>query len=109
MSSTESFIRKTDEGVLIRILVQPRSSRNMVSGVHGDALKIKITSPPVEGAANKACIDYLAKLLKTPKSSLSIVSGQNSRNKSILCRAPENGDTMKHSKTIESRLRNLLA
>ena len=53
-------IKTSVEGIIIKIHVLPKSSRNQISGVHRDALKLKITSPPVEGAANKMCIQYLA-------------------------------------------------
>lgn len=56
----------------------------MIVGLHGDALKIKLKAPPVDGAANKMCIQYLAKCLKKPKSSFEIISGHTSRSKLIL-------------------------
>ncbi len=96
-------IRQTGEGITFKIFVLPRSSKNMVSGVHGDALKVKLTAPPVDNSANKMCIKFLAKLLKTSKSSLEIVSGHTSRTKTILVRAPEGGDeALKIRKIIES-------
>jgi hypothetical protein len=79
-------IKETAEGILFKIVVLPKSSRNMIAGLHGDALKVKITAPPVEGAANKMCVSFLSKLLKTPKSSLEIVSGPSARTKQILWR-----------------------
>ena len=85
------FIRETDEGILFKIFVLPRSSKNMVSGLHGDALKLKLTAPPVDGAANKMCQKFLAKLFKTAKSSVEIASGESSRTKQILIRA-DKGD-----------------
>ncbi len=77
-------IRKTTDGVVFKIFVQPRSSKNIIVGVHGDALKIKLTAPPVEGAANKACIRFLSKSLNIPKSNLEIISGQTNRTKRVL-------------------------
>ena len=58
----------------------------MIAGRHGDTLKIKLTAPPVDGAANKMCVQYLAKFLKIPKSSLEIISGHTGRTKRILLR-----------------------
>jgi uncharacterized protein (TIGR00251 family) len=84
------FTRPHPEGLVLRIFVQPRSSKNMLAGRHGDALKIKLTAPPVEGAANKMCITFLARCLGLPKSSLEIVSGHAGRTKLILVR-PKNG------------------
>ena len=77
-------IQEKSAGLQFKILVQPRSSRNCVVGVQGDALKIKLTSPPVKGAANKMCVAYLAKCLEKSKSSVEIVSGHASRIKQIL-------------------------
>ena len=72
------------EGICFKVYVQPRSSKNMIVGLHDDRLKIKVTAPPVEGAANRACIKLLAKCLSVSASSLEITAGHNSRTKSIL-------------------------
>lgn len=56
----------------------------MIEGLHGDALKIRVKAPPVDGAANKMCIQYLAKCLGISKSSLEIISGLSSRTKRVL-------------------------
>ena len=88
-SEIEIF-RPHPEGLVPKIFVLPRSSKNMLAGRHGDALKIKLTAPPVEGAANKMCITFLARRLGLPKSSLEIVSGHAGRTKLILVR-PKNG------------------
>lgn len=77
-------LQETPQGIVFKVFVQPRSSKNAIAGLYGDALKIKLTAPPVEGAANKMCIQYLAKCLKVSKSSLEIVSGQSNRNKMVL-------------------------
>jgi len=58
----------------------------MISGIYGDSLKIKLTAPPVEGAANKMCVSFLAKRLGVPKSAVEIISGLSSRKKRILVR-----------------------
>ena len=76
-------IRDNGQGIIFKVYVQPRSSKNMIAGLYGDALKIKLKAPPVDGAANKMCIQYLAKCLKVPKSSLEIISGQSSRTKRL--------------------------
>ena len=70
-------------GVTFAVRVIPRSSRNEVAGVQGDALKVKLTAPPVEGAANAALIAFLADLLDVRKSAVSIVSGERSRSKTV--------------------------
>jgi uncharacterized protein len=63
--------------------VQPRASRNAVAGWAGEALKIRLTAPPVEGAANTACLAFLADLLDLPPSQLEILTGSHSRHKLI--------------------------
>jgi uncharacterized protein (TIGR00251 family) len=73
-----------DGNLLLSLHVQPRSSRNELAGLHGDALKLRLTTPPVDGRANKAVIAFLAKLLKIPKSAIMIKSGLQSRSKKIL-------------------------
>lgn len=73
-----------DGSLLIKVYVQPRASRNEVVGMHDDSLKIRLTSPPVDGQANKAVIAFLAKCLNLPKSAVSIRSGHQNRNKQIL-------------------------
>ncbi|MCU0613526.1 MAG: DUF167 domain-containing protein [Desulfobacterales bacterium] len=82
------FTEKT-EGILINIFVQPRSARNAIVGPYKDALKIKLTAPPVEGAANKLCIGLLAKCLNLPKSSIEIKFGHTGRSKGVLIRIPD--------------------
>ena len=85
-------IREKSTGIQFKIQVQPRSSQNKIVGLHGDALKVKLTSPPVDGAANKMCITYLAKCLGKPKSSLEIVSGHTSRTKLILLKSKDKSE-----------------
>ena len=77
-------IQKNSRGVVFKIVVQPRSSMNMLAGLHDDALKVKLTAPPVNNAANRMSIKFLAKALEVPRSSLEIVSGHTSRNKKVL-------------------------
>jgi uncharacterized protein len=80
------YLKENADGITLTVFIQPRSSKNMIAGVHDHALKIKLTSPPVDGAANKMCIQFLAKYLKVPKSSIEIVSGHKSRTKRLLLR-----------------------
>ena len=70
--------------LLLKIIVQPKASKNEITGLHNDALKLRLTTPPIEGRANKAVIAFLAKLLHLPKSSISIKSGLQNRNKQLL-------------------------
>ena len=76
-------IQNHASGLVFKVHVQPGASRNQVLGLHGDALKLKLTAPPVEGKANKACIGFLSEALGVPKTSIEIVSGNSSRHKNI--------------------------
>jgi len=69
--------------VTFAIKVHPRAKKNAVTGELGDALKVALTAPPVEGKANDACIEFFANLLAVPRSSVTIAAGQSSRNKVI--------------------------
>ena len=77
-------IKDSNQGSTFAVKVHPRAKKNAISGELGDALKLSLTTPPVEGRANQACVEFLAKLLKVPRSSVTIASGQTSRNK-IIC------------------------
>lgn len=79
-------VRDTAQGAQFALRVQPRASRNAIVGVMGDAIKLAITAPPVDGKANEAVIEYLADLFRLPKSSIVIVSGETGRNKLIAIR-----------------------
>jgi len=76
-------IRTTETGVLLRVRVQPRASRDSLDGLHGDQLRIRLTAPPVEGAANAACVALLAKTLGIRRSQVQIQAGEKSRDKLI--------------------------
>jgi hypothetical protein len=77
----------TAEGLVIRVQVQPRAARNAVAGLHGGALKIRLQAPPVDGAANRMCTDFLAELLDVPRRSVELVTGRTGRAKRLLVRA----------------------
>lgn len=63
--------------------VQPRSSRSGVDGLHGDALRVRVNAPPVDGAANEAVVEVLAKALGVPRRAVTIVAGHGSRSKVV--------------------------
>ena len=67
----------------LKIHLQPRASRNGIDGVQGDALKLRVTAPPVEGRANKALKKLLAEHLGIPPSQIAIITGQRSREKLV--------------------------
>jgi hypothetical protein len=75
--------KKTKEGIVIQVKVQPRSSRKGIEGVTGDTLKINLTAPPVDGAANEQLIEILSVELKIRKSSIRILKGASSRYKTV--------------------------
>lgn len=79
------------QGLVLTIRLQPRASRNRIVGVHGEALKISVTAPPVEGAANAALIHFVAQLLQVPRATVSLQSGTKSRTKQLVVQtdAPE--------------------
>jgi uncharacterized protein (TIGR00251 family) len=76
-------IHGADGVVTFAVKVHPRAKKNAITGELGGTLKLSLTAPPIDGRANEACIEFLAKLLKVPRSSVTIASGQNSRNKVI--------------------------
>jgi uncharacterized protein len=76
-------IQESGSGVTFTVKVRPRARKTSVTGELGDALKLSLTSPPVEGRANNACTEFFAKLLKLPHSSVTIASGQTSSRKVI--------------------------
>lgn len=80
----EPYVSAGKEGVYLAVHIQPRASKNEICGIHGSELKIRLTSPPVEGAANKLCQEFLASLFGIPKSRVSISSGEKSRHKRVL-------------------------
>jgi hypothetical protein len=74
----------TPQGVLLRVHLQPRAAHNRLIGLHGETLKIALTAPPVDNAANSALLAFLAALLRVPRSSVLLVSGKKSREKRVL-------------------------
>ena len=76
-------VHDTPAGVTFAVKVHPRAKKNAITGELGDALKLSVTARPADGRANQACIEFFAKFLKVPHSSVTIASGQSSRNKII--------------------------
>ena len=76
-------IRDTPSGATFQVKVHPRAKKNAITGVIGDALKVALTAPAIEGRANEACISFFAELLNVPRSSVTIAAGESSRNKLI--------------------------
>ena len=76
-------IKSNKAGIQFSAAIQPRASRNQIIGIHNHCLKIKLTSPPVDGEANQACIKFLAKAFGISLSRIAIVKGETSKNKTI--------------------------
>jgi uncharacterized protein (TIGR00251 family) len=76
----------TADSVTFRVKVAPRASRSLLQGVHDGALKVSLTAPPVEGAANAALCQLLADLLRVPKRAIEITHGQQARLKTVRVR-----------------------
>jgi hypothetical protein len=77
------MIRDTAAGVTFVVKVQPRAKKNAIVGKVGEAFKLALTAPPVDGRANAACIKFFANVLKVPRLSVTIASGETSRRKII--------------------------
>ena len=82
------------DGATFAVKVHPRAKKTSITGELGEALKVSLTSAPANGRANDACIEFFAKLLKVPRSSVTIASGQSSRNK-VVCVAGLTADEVR--------------
>jgi uncharacterized protein (TIGR00251 family) len=80
------FLKAHAEGTILFVKAQPRASKNEIGEAVGSELKVKVTAPPVDSAANRAIIEFLSEALNSPKSAISIVRGETSRHKSVLLR-----------------------
>ena len=94
-------LRQRGDVVTFSVRVVPRASRNKIAGIHDGAVRIRLTTPPVEGAANEALVVFLSSVLHVAKRDIELVSGQTARNKvvSVSGLSPEE---------IEARLRSHL-
>ncbi len=78
-----TFLRETSGGTLLSVKLQPRASKNEICAPLGDELKIKVTAPPVDAAANQALIELLAEKLDCSRGRVELIRGQTSRHKTI--------------------------
>lgn len=76
-------------GIRLRILLQPKASRDQIVGLHDNELKIAITAPPIDGQANAHLLKFLSKLFKVPKSSIVLEKGELQRHKQIFVPKPK--------------------
>lgn len=102
------FIKEHSQGISFKVYVQPRSSKNMISGLYGDAIKVKLTAPPVDGAANKMCMKYLAKCLNVPVSSLELLSGHTGRTKHVLVKFTNKRTSIKELERIKQLIESFI-
>ena len=91
----DQFIKKIDDGVSLLVQVQPRAGKTEYLGIHGEALKFRVTAPPVDGAANQVLCEYLAKLFSLPKSQVVILAGQTSKKKRVMLKGVKEKDVRK--------------
>lgn len=78
------------QGIRLRIFLQPKASRDQIVGLHDNELKIAITAPPIDGAANAYLLKYLSKLFKVPKTSIQLEKGELQRHKQLFIPNPQN-------------------
>lgn len=79
-----AFARRTEAGWLLRVHAQPGAKRSEVAGVHGEALKVRIAAPALDGRANAALEDFIAARLGVPRAKVQVVRGPRSRDKQVL-------------------------
>src|SRR5882724_5477585 len=77
------FLRETSGGTLLLVKLQPRASKNEIGEPLGDELKIKVTAPPVDAAANQALVELLAEKLGCSRGKVELIRGQTSRHKTV--------------------------
>jgi uncharacterized protein len=99
------YLQDAPGGVILRVQVQPRSSQNRIAGIQGDALKIKLTAPPVDGAANKMCIEFLSRQINMPKSDIKIISGESSRLKRVMIQCRDDREKLKITQFLKTLCR----
>lgn len=78
-----SAVSQSADGLVLRLYIQPKASRDSIIGLHGDELKVAITAPPVDGKANAHLVKYLAKLFRVAKSQVVVEKGELGRHKQI--------------------------
>jgi len=100
-------IQTTAQALTFSVHVLPRSSVPAFAGSYNNALKIKLTAPPAQGAANKQCCQLLAKALSIPKSSIEIISGHTSRHKRLRIHIAAGHDDPKAIKALAAKVQSL--
>ena len=98
------FLAPFKDGLVLSVYVQPRASKNQICGIQGEELKLRLTSPPVDGAANKLCREFVADLFDVAKSSVDIISGETSRHKRLRITGTHPGQFNKQILALEEAL-----
>lgn len=98
--SSMACLKPTPSGTVLTVTLQPRAARTELVGLQGEGLKIRVTAPPVEGAANRELAGFLAGLFHVAKGSVAVVRGERSRRKAVLLAGVD-------LETAERRLREL--
>jgi len=88
------MLRETKDGIIVNLKISPNASKSEIIK-SGDEIKIKLTAQPIEGKANKALIEFLSKELKIPKSSIVILKGETSKDKTLLFKTAEKDKIVK--------------
>ena len=86
------WLTDTPDGTVLTLRLIPRASKNAIQGEHGDALKIRLCAPPVDGAANAALIEFLSDTLSLPRARIRLLSGKTSRTKRVLLAGMKAGE-----------------
>ncbi len=87
-SGSASWYRWDSDSLILDLRVQPGASRDKIDGLYGDRLKVRITSPPVDGKANQHLIAYFARLCGVAKSRITLLAGPTGRNKRLRIDSP---------------------
>lgn len=90
------MLQSTSDGVILNVRVIPRAGKAGVAGLRGDALLVRLTAPPIEGAANAELIEVLADAFKMPKRAVAIVGGDRSRTKRVRLQGIEASTVRSH-------------
>lgn len=78
------WLTDTPDGAVLSLRIVPRAAKNAIQGEHGDALKVRLCAPPVDGVANSALVEFLAEAFALPRARVHLLSGATSRNKRVL-------------------------
>ena len=89
-----TFLRETAGGTLLSVKLQPRASRNEIGEPLGDELKIKVTAPPVDAAANQALVEFLAETLGCSRGKIELLRGHTSRHKTLMLHGYSTDDVL---------------